>query len=188
MSDQAPAALVAQAQAAARAAAAARDYFLAPSPAAAGAVLERRLEARRLRAAADAALETLKTRKGDWLTVSAAVADLADEAGWAVEEHERFGARLGMAGRELSRLLVSAAERLCAALGRLDEAPDALAEAKSKALMIEDLRRRARHAALDQPRLAAELSAQAVLDRFSRAGEAVHRAADALARRLGERA
>jgi hypothetical protein len=40
-----------------------------------------------------------------------------------------------------------------------------------------------RQEALEQPRLAVELAARAVLDRFSRAGEAVHRAADALAAR-----
>lgn len=184
MAERAPQALVSQALAAGRTAAAAKAYFLAPSPLAAGRVLETRLEARRARAAVDAAVEALTGRKSDWLAISAAVADLADEAGWAVEEHERFDAKLGAAGRQLSRTLERASALLCAALGRLDEASDPLAEAKNKALQIEDIRRTARQAALNQPRLASELSAQAVLDRFSRAGEAVHRAADALAARL----
>jgi hypothetical protein len=184
VAEKAPEALVAQARAARVTAAAAKDYFFEPTPGRAEAVAEKRLQARLRRTDADRAIEALRGRKSQWLVISAAAAELSDEAAWAVEENERFGASLGKAGRDLAGGLERAAERLCAALERLDEAQDPLAEAKNEALKIEDIRRKARKAALDRPQLAAELSARAVLDRFSRAAEAVHRAADAAAERL----
>jgi hypothetical protein len=188
VADTAPRALLSQARAAVAAAAAARRYLDEPGPEALEQAVQARLAARKARGPADAELEAAKGPKGDWLALSAALADLADEAGCAVEEHGRFGAQLGQAGRELGRLLQAAAERLAAALERPGEAEETLAEAKSKALQMEDMRRRARQAALNQPRLAAELSAQAVLDRLSRAAECVHRAADALGAGFGGRA
>ena len=183
----APRELAAQAQAAVDVARAARRYFDEPSEANAVFVRKARLESRRRRVEADAALEKAAP-SGDWLAVSAALAELADEACWAVEEAQRFGAALGAAGRRLAEAQETAARKLAGALAGSEDAAAAIVEAKNKALQIEDIRRRARGEALEQPRLAAELSAQAVLDRFSRAAEAVQRAADVLAGRLGERA
>ena len=184
--DGAPEALIAQARAAQAVAAAARRYFDGPGEAAAALARRARLAAKRARTAADAALEIWPGKRGDWLAVSAALADLSDEAAWAVEEDERFQARLDLFGRRIAGALEQAAARLVDALENLRASGESLAEAKSKALQIEDIRRMARQNALEQPRLAVELSARAVLDRFSLAGEAVHRAADAVAARVAE--
>lgn len=179
-------ALSAQARAVEKTAAAARRYFDDPGEATAAMVLKARLDARRTRAAVDAELETHVGKRGDWLTVSAALADLADEAGWAVEEHARFRAGLTVVGRRLSEALAGAAAALTAAIESPKSPGQALTRAKNKALQIEDIRKTARRAAIEQPRLAAELAAMAVLNRFSTAAEAVHRAADALAARFAE--
>ncbi len=93
---------------------------------------------------------------------------------------------MGSAGPRLARDLEYAAALLVESLDQSESSPRPLAEAKNKALQIEDIRRRGRRAAMAGPRLAEELAARAVLDHFSRAGEAVHRAADALASHLGE--
>lgn len=179
-----PSALAAQARAVERVTMEARRYFDDPSEPLVVFVRKARVEARKRRTAADADIE--KVGGADWFVVSAALAELADEACWAAEEGERFKARLGVLGRRLAEAQESAAARLAAALGGRADAAAAVVEAKNKALQIEDIRRRARKEALEQPRLAAELSAQAVLDRFSRAAEAVQKAADVLAGRLGE--
>lgn len=181
----APKALTAQARSVVETARAAGRYFDEPGEAHAVFARQARAKTRRDRAAVDAALEAT-ARPGDWFVVSAALAEVADEACWQVEESVRFKAQLGALGRRLAQAQEAAAERLAAALEGRGDAASAVLEAKNKALQMEDMRRRARAQALEQPRLAAELSARAVLDRFSRAAEAVHRAADALAARMGE--
>jgi hypothetical protein len=189
-SDAARRALQALADAGCASCEAARDYFGQPCQA----LAEKALQARKTAAAArlkfDDAVDSEPAPRTDWLEAAAALAEIAEEAGKTAEEAEFFRARFGSIASRLATELAGAADSLRDALSALEsaKAPRLLAAAKSKALHIEEIRRRAREAALEAPGLADELKARAVLDRFSHAAEAVHRACDVLAAKLAQRA
>lgn len=138
-----------------------------------------RLTARR---SARAALEALT---GDWLAISRRLEEACEQTWLAVDEAARFESAHARFA-EMSAELARAAAAVEGALG----APEAAAardivEAKKRAMEIERMHREVRRGAQDDPRFVAGLKTSAVALRLSEAAEAMQRAADALAERLG---
>lgn len=180
---ESPKALLAQASALVSVTGAAATFFKT-SAVASAATTHEAVVARARRKSAEAALKAGKERRReDWLLLSRAMADAAEEASRGVEECERFDVASDETLTRMSAELRDATQAAHAALGALGEAArcaDFLVMTKRKASAVEGLNRRARKAAMEQPNVVTELKARAVYQRFSQAAESLQKIADVL--------
>jgi len=183
-----PEALAEQAQAGVAVAALAARFFRRPTEANAFAVHQARLRARREALAAAAALKAGRDlRRREWLALSRRLAQAAEEGAAGAAEGSRFGVAGVPDLPAMSAGLRDAGRDLVAALAALPDAPRCearLIAAKRRAAEVERLRQRARAAALDGPNVVTELKLRTVLQRLSRAAEALQQAADGVAEML----